>query len=207
MKSQLTKAITTLAFTAMVLSYASMERLEAGLIENFDPINSSNWTLVGASVDGSPTSEYFSGDALRFSGAADRSATTVGLDLTGGGSISFRLKIGGPNDTAEFEDADEVNEEDVLLRYSVDSGSTWNNLKLFDTEDLLYRDNWGSFSMPLPALGSNTIFQWIQLRFSGSSYDHWAIDDVAIIAVPEQSTLLLGALASLGLLTSRRRRK
>ncbi len=179
----------------------------AGVIlsDDFDPITASNWTLSGAGVDGSPAGEYYDGNALRFFGSGTRSATTIALDLSSGGDISFRLKIGGPRDTSEFEDAD--NGEDVVLEYSVNNGSLWSNLFTFDTENTTYRDTWGLFSTSLGSLGANTLFRWRQVNHSGSSWDHWAIDDVSIasasivsdaVPAPTALSLLAGGLIGLG---------
>ncbi|BCG66098.1 MAG: hypothetical protein methR_PLP0020 (plasmid) [Methyloprofundus sp.] len=179
------------------------------LDENFDPINASDWTISNGGVRGAGNSEFFDGNALHFNGSGSRNANTIGFDLSSGGDVSFRLKIGGPNDTRFFEDAD--NREDILFNYSIDNGSSWVNLFTFDTENPLYRDTWGlaNFVLTSAASTANTMFQWEQARHSGRRYDHWAIDDVVInnnilsggntSAVPEPSVIAFLGLSLLGL--------
>ena len=178
------------------------------LDENFDPINASDWTISNGGVRGASSSEFFDGNALHFNGSGRRGAYTTGLDLSSGGDISFRLKIGGPDDTRLFENAD--NREDILFNYSIDSGSSWVNLFTFDTENTLYRDTWGlaNFVLTSAASTANTMFQWTQARHSGRRYDHWAIDNVVInnnvpsggnnSAVPEPSVIAFLGLSLLG---------
>lgn len=183
----------------------------AGLIleEDFDPITSSNWTLSNASVIGSPASELFDGNALHFSGSGIRSASTNSFDLSTGGLLSFMLKIGGTNDTSTFEDAD--NGEDVLVQYSANNGS-WVNLQIIDTEDELFKDNWGMVNLSISGLAmtDNTKFQWVQATHSGSNWDNWAIDNVALsnnVDVPEPSTLAIFALGMMGLISRQVKKK
>jgi hypothetical protein len=205
-----------IALTSLVLSATSLVNVaNAGLLldEDFDPITSSDWTISNGSVLGSPSGEFFDGNALHFTGTGTRSAETNEYDVSGGGVLSFMLKIGGPLDTSTFEDADSG--EDVAIQYSVANGS-WNNLLVIDTEDALYRDTWGLVSLNLSgsALSTNTKFQWVQLAHSNSIYDNWAIDNVQLVdnngpqstSVPEPTSLAILALGLLGL-TSRKLKK
>jgi len=184
------------------------------LNESFDPMSAANWSVSNGVVLGTGSSEFFDGNALYFNGNGNRNrnAYTSGFDLSSGGDISFRLKVGGPNDTRLFEDAD--NGEDILFNYSTDNGASWLNLFTFDTENTLYRDTWGlaTFVLTGSALTSNTMFQWEQARHSGSGWDHWAIDNVVIqnkvsSNVPEPSPLTLLVLSLLGLLAIKYQKK
>lgn len=198
---KLIKVIATLSIL-LVSSYAN-----AGLImdENFDPITSSNWSILGGTTLGAPSAEFYDQNALIFNGSGTRSATTIAFDMTSGGMLSFLLKIGGPNDTSTFEDAD--GGEDVLIEFSLD-GSSWSQLQLIDTEDSNYRDTWGLVSLDFTGLvlGATTQFRWTQVTHSGTTYDNWAIDNVKLsnnVAVPEPSTL---AIFSLGIFALAARR-
>jgi len=183
------------------------------LTETFDPIDTTAWTISGGTLQGSSGHpEYLDGYALRFFGRSERSANTTGYDVSSGGLVSFNLKIGGPNDTSSFEDADAG--EDVFFNYSINDGTTWNLLHVFDTEDLAFRDTWGLANINITgaAATANTLFQWIQNSHSGSSFDHWAIDNVTISndsvsAVPLPAAALLFGPALLGLMGFRRKAK
>lgn len=160
--------------------------------EKFDPISSSNWTISGGAVQGNGNSEFIDGNALRFSGNGVRSANTIGFDLSSGGNISFDLKIGGNADTSLFENADSG--EDIFLNYSNDGGINWESIFVFDTENTDYSGVWGlaSFTLDSADMSTNTMFQWRQPSHSGSSYDHWAIDNIKISNnVPEPSNIVL----------------
>ena len=159
--------------------------------DDFDPaLDGALWaSIVGGQAEGAGNSEFFDGNALRFDGPyspnrfdSGRSASTNGLDVASGGSVEFRLKIGGPADTDLFENADSG--EDVVLEWSA-NGTTWNLLTTFDTENTQFRDTWGMASVTIPAAAqtSSTQFRWRQLRFSGSQFDHWAIDNVEITTI------------------------
>lgn len=191
----------------IVSSFFFANIASAGLIlsEDFDPITSSNWTLSNATTLGTPAAEFLDGNALHFDGSGIRSASTNAFDMTTGGLLSFMLKIGGRSDTSTFEDADAG--EDVLLQYST-NGSSWVNLQVIDTEDVLYKDTWGLVNISIDGLAmtDNTKFQWTQARHSGNGWDNWAIDNVTLsnnVEVPEPSTLAIFALGLAGLASRR----
>jgi len=177
----------------------------AGLIldENFDPITPTDWTILGGFVLGTPSSEFFDGNALYFNGASTRSATTNSYDLTSGGIFSFMLKIGAGSGL--FENAD--GGEDIALQYTT-NGVSFSNLLVLDTEDVLYRGTWGNVSFAIDAssavASTTTAFRIAQLQHSGSSFDRWAIDDVQLSTnVPEPSTLVIFSLGIIGLASRR----
>lgn len=194
---------------SVVLSVSSFANAGLILNEDFDPITAANWTILGGTTLGNPSSEFFSQNALHFNGTGTRSAATVGFDLSTGGMLSFVLKIGGPNDTATFENADSG--EDVVLQYSNNNGA-WTDIITFDTEDLNYRDTWGAVNIDLASLilGSNTQFQWSQVQHSGTSFDNWAIDNVRLtnnVEVPEPTSVAILGLGLLGLASRRLKKK
>ncbi len=196
------------AVTSLILS--SSFAANAGLIldADFDPTAPADWVISNGSVLGNPSSEFISQNALHFDGTGARSAITGSFDMTTGGLLSFLLKIGGPNDTSTFENADSG--EDVLIQYSANNG-VWVDLLLIDTEDLNYRDVWGLVSLDITGLAmtSNTRFQWSQVTHSGTAFDNWAIDNVKLTnnaSVPEPSTLAIFALGLMGLVSRRFKR-
>lgn len=198
------------AFIGLILSTSLLvNTASAGLIldEDFDPITSTDWTLSNASVLGNPASEFFSLNALHFSGSGIRSASTNAFDMTTGGLLSFMLKIGGSMDTSTFEDADSG--EDVLIQYATNGGA-WVDLQVIDTEDSNYKDTWGMVNISITgdAMSNDTKFQFVQARHSGSNWDNWAIDNVSLsnnasADIPEPSTFAIFALGMMGLVSRR----
>ena len=227
--SMLLLAVVTSPLSAAVIYEDETEGIEdeAGSLalislpvsDDFDPgLNASVWnSLIGTHIQSNAstgTTEFYNGNAMRFAADGTRSATTNPIDLSSApdAMISFRFKIGGPLDTALFENADAG--EDVMLDYSTNAGSTWLSLVTIDTEDLQFRDTWGLFSsgvaaMSPAAISSATMFRFYQPNHSNAEFDNWAIDDFMIegsgipggggCTVPEPSTYLMGALALLGL--------
>lgn len=119
------------------------------------------------------------GNALYFNGAGSRWATTIPLNTSSGGVVSFRLKIG--TGTAPCENADAG--ENVLLEYSINGGGSWTNINTYNA------DSFTNFTLiteniPAPAQTPSTMFRWIQPLNSGIGFDNWAIDDVSISNSP-----------------------
>lgn len=168
-----------MALAIMLLSNGAIAANNVSLFDDFDPIDSALWTLQGATVIGSGNGEFLDGDALYFSAAGVRSATTIPVQASNGRAIQFDFKIGAGSG-AFFENADPG--EDVVLEYSVDSGLSWVTISIYDTEDPLYAGNWGDAIAFIPpaAVGNQTQFRWRQIFHSGTSFDHWAIDNVRI---------------------------
>ena len=147
--------------------------------DNFDPaIDPNVWTgIVGGFA--STICLSVSGDALYFDGNVTRTAETVDLNVSGGGTVDFWLHIADAT-VGSCENADPG--EEVVLEYSIDAGATWVNINTYLTT-----------AYPVFALVSETIpagaqtgatrFRWNQPAFSGSCCDHWAIDDMAINTV------------------------
>ena len=145
-----------------------------GIDDDFESgIDPTIWTVIGGFPSNS-CGTASGANALYFNGGFTRSATTVALNTNRGGNVDFELKIatGG----GACEDADPG--EEVVLEYSND-GVIWFIMNTYFTN--LY-PNFTSISEPIPAAArtSATQFRFRQLRFSGSSFDHWAIDDVKI---------------------------
>lgn len=186
---------------------------QAGVIftDNFDPINSSQWTLtsdVGARGAGQQGFDF--GNALHFRGNGTRSATTVQMDVSNGAVVQFDFRGGNEDIDGSFFWEDVDFGEDAVLEYSTDGV----NFTPLDTLDLVqFRDDsptteWLSYSTGLPAdaRSSTTSFRWRQLNHSGTPWDKWAIDNVTITATPEPGTWgLVAVVGMLGMLVYRRR--
>lgn len=159
-----------------------------GLTDDFNDgtIDTSKWTVVGGAENGdcgAVSSPY----ALKFDGST-RSATTVSLDTSSGGTIDFSIFLGTGSSPCENVDA----ADDVVLEYSTDGGSSWTTIATYDESTYT---SWTSVSENIPtgAQTSSTIFRWSQPQFSGSTYDHWAIDDVDISASGGSDTFVVRA--------------
>lgn len=162
---------------------------------NFDDFNSGSlasfWTSAGnysvevvagqgiLSFDGNPSQNL---NSVTVGSGESRQITTTALDLTGNGTIEFDLLIGDGGTTAwgEFENAD--GGEDVVLAYSIDGGTSFVTIQIFDTEASATLGQFGSFNIIPPAAAQTaaTILRWSQLSNSGSGFDHWALDNVKI---------------------------
>jgi hypothetical protein len=192
----------------LVLSVSSVANAGILLSEDFDPIDSTNWSIINGEVLGTPSNEFYDGNALYFEGSGIRAASTNSYDLSTGGILSFVLKIGGSDDTSTFEDAEAG--EDVAIQYSLSNGD-WTDLLVIDTEDTGYSGVWGEVSINLTGLTSDTSFRWVQISHSGSVFDNWAIDNVQLInnigpssiTVPEPTTIAILGLALIGLASRR----
>ena len=173
-----------------------------GFYDDFEPdIHLTNWSSFGGTVLANKFGGSVSGiNSLWFGGDGSRFAVTRPVNTSFGGTISFSIRL---SDGASYpwENVD-VPEEGVLFQYSINGGTNWMNIATYDTGAY---HNWTAQQTTIPAgaLGTNTIFRWIQLNNSGSFYDHWALDDVlfsasssahapVIIASPADQTVSLG---------------
>jgi len=165
------------------------------LADDFDPgidagtfFSTGNATALGNGING-----FLSGNALHFDGAGTRFATTTGVDITAGGVISFDFRGGneGVDGTTYWEDS-EGNVEWVDLAYSVDGGGVFVNFLELSTEADRGENPtiWNSYQVTVPtiALSSNTMFRFQQRSHNGDTWDHWAIDNLSIVLVPEPTT-------------------
>ncbi|MFA6546102.1 MAG: fibronectin type III domain-containing protein, partial [Limisphaerales bacterium] len=152
------------------------------IADNFDSgLSGSTWTGVSGGVATNGGAGFRTGNSLYFSASGERSATTLPLDVSTGGSIEFLLRTGNEAvDGNAFWNNSETGEA-VVLEYSRDNGTNWTTIQVLNT---VYPSlsNWTSFSVTIPgaALGPDTQFRWRQLASSGTSMDCWALDDVVI---------------------------
>lgn len=112
-----------------------------------------------------------------------RDMTTVGFDLTLGGTICFEMRYSIQADPSPCEGPDEPG-EGVYLQYSIDNGTTWVTIDYWDpnggNDPSLTAWNQYCVSIPSAAMTTNTMIRWHQEDVSGAVYDHWGIDNVQI---------------------------
>ena len=142
--------------------------------DDFDPaIDFTFWQTIDLGV---ANTNFAGGDgnSLFFSGSGTRQAITQPLDVSAGGTVSFDLVFGTSSNGGENADAG----EDVVLEYSLD-GTNFTTLATYDTEAFT---SFTTITADISgeAQSESTQFRWRQVRSSGSSFDNWAIDNVAI---------------------------
>ncbi|MFT6245673.1 MAG: gliding motility-associated-like protein [Crocinitomicaceae bacterium] len=151
--------------------------------EDFDGGTNPNlWTSI---TGGTPSAVCGSnsGQGLYFSGALNRFAETVDLDVSQGGNVDFYLKVA--NGIAPCDDADFG--EDILFEYSTNAGLTWVTVAtLFEFSYPTF--TYVTLSIPAGAQTASTRFRWIQPNFSAPNQDVWIIDN-ALISVINSANL------------------
>ena len=154
------------------------------LFDDFEPgIDLSQWTAFSGTVLATNYGGSLSGvNSLWFGGDGSRYAVSRALNTAGGGAVDFYLRI-ADGSSYPWEMAD-LPGEGIVLEYSTNGGSAWVEMGRYDTAAYF---NWThlSVSVPVAAQTASTQFRWRQLSNSGASYDHWALDDVAVITIPQ----------------------
>ena len=160
--------------------------------DNFDQgINLSQWSSFGGVVGSTVIATNYGGcvsppNSLWFDAAGSRFATTRPIDTTSGGTISFDLRLANGS-SSPWENVD-IPSEGVVLEYSTDGGTNFTVAGTYDTATYY---NWTAITLPIPDAAQSlaTQFRWRQLSNSGTGYDHWALDDVAVDARPAPAIL------------------
>src|SRR5439155_3366501 len=125
-------------------------------------------------------------NSLWFGDAATRSATTIPVNTSAGGMLSFYLRLG--NSSFPWETVD-IPGEGIVLEYSTNSGTSWTLMGTYDTSTF-YSWTQVTTNIPIAALSAATQFRWRQLSHSGTCCDHWALDDISIDAGPTPLSIL-----------------
>src|SRR5262249_47554668 len=96
------------------------------LEDDFDPaINSFIWSSISGAAATNGGQGFRGSQALWFGGRGLRSATTIAVDVSGGGYLEFRIRAGNEAiDGTNFWNNSESDEE-VTLEYSTDGGNQW----------------------------------------------------------------------------------
>lgn len=147
--------------------------------DNFDPsVSWGDWANIANGSSGTTCGSVI-GAALYFTGSGERSATTVPVDVSDGGTIHFSIKIAdgvAPCDNAEPGD-------NVELRYSLDGIS----FPPANTLMVLYENAYPEFTevtveIPVAAQTAATYFKWMQVGAWAGNQDNWSLDEVYVAA-------------------------
>ncbi|MFH0909528.1 MAG: Calx-beta domain-containing protein, partial [bacterium] len=157
-----------------------------GFLDDFDlNIDLPQWSAFGGTVGTTVIATNHGGfvsspNSLWFSDAGSRFAATRSLDTSDGGPMSFWLRFGygsSPWETADLPG------EGVVVESSTNGGTSWLEIGRYDTTNF-YSWTYVSMAIPVAAQGPVVRFRWRQLSHSGTSFDHWALDNVMISTVP-----------------------
>jgi hypothetical protein len=145
--------------------------------EVLDDFNGTGFSSLWQDIGGAWLSTdcgVFSGKALYFGGDGSRHAVTIPLDVSGGGELEFRIKIG--NGLPPCEDADVG--DHIVLEYSLD-GIVWKYIRLYDQDafPVLVKQ---TQEIPWEARSAATQFRWRQNDHNGTGFDQWALENMVI---------------------------
>jgi len=148
----------------------------SAIFDDFDPTtDASQWSSINAIANTNfvASAPAATGNSAFFTDSLTRQAATVPVNVSGGGTIRFSLIFGS---SGFPEDADPG--EEVTLEYSINGGASYANIATYSTDTIA----WTTFTLPIPAGAQSpgTLFRWRQISHSGSSFDHWALDNVLI---------------------------
>lgn len=219
------------AMISLAVLSAGQVQAASVLLDNFESyawgtqtLNPSIWSAANlgwvwdGSIQGGSTpytrdninySSFFpTGQALFFQSGSSgtgspRYASTVAVDMSLGGTISFNLSLGAVGSGSYYDGPFESQDsnENVRLQYSTNNGASWNLLNQFAINEAGYTmtNRWSLYEYVLDAnhasATTNTMFRLHQAQHSGSYYDTWAIDNFKVVPVPEPiSVVMLGCL-------------
>lgn len=161
-----------------------------------DPV----WQADGSSAEGWISSNtYLSnncgtsvGDSAYYGGSdGTRYWETPEIDITRGDEHEIAYDMGiGYYDSSSSSDCEQVDSgEGIDFEYSLDGGSSWNQVTYHgpgdhrsDDGDPLSTDDSGyNITHNFGAVNSDSIkFRWEQRDHSGSTWDHWAVDNIRL---------------------------
>lgn len=158
-------------------------------IEDFNDGNPTGWAFTQTVTIGTNTCGVPSPDGTPFmwmgnASVNPRDMTTVGFDLSSGGTICFEMRyaIQGAGSPCEGPD---LPGEGVHLQYSTNNGGSWTDIQYWAPLNGGYSSSltvWNQYCLNIPAAAqtTNTQIRWHQDAVSGEDYDHWGIDNVEI---------------------------
>lgn len=152
--------------------------------DNFDPsVSWGDWQVIN-NGDASTVCGSVEDNALYFTGTGTRNAVTPMLNIAGGGTIYFSLKIAtgtAPCDNAEPGD-------NVQLSYRTASGS-WTVIATYLESQYPTFTN-VAVNIPAGAISNATQFRWQQVGSWAGNQDNWCLDNV-YISVNNTNSLLV----------------
>jgi hypothetical protein len=156
--------------------------------DDFDPdLDPLMWAQIAGGVATNGIQGFRSNQALYFAGTGSRSAATIPLDVSQGGTINFFIRAG--NETVDGNALWNNSEigESIVLEFSKDSADWF----AFQTNNTIYPSlsTWTAVQVNIPpaAFSPTTQFRWRQLANSGPQLDCWALDEARIWAVAPTS--------------------
>lgn len=156
--------------------------------DDFDPEKTADgWPEIAGGVVTNGGRGFDSSNALFFSLAGIRSATTAPLIIGNESSVTFKLRAGNEALDGELWNNSEAGES-ILLEYSRNRGATWTTIQTIQTT-YPQLSKWTTLTIAVPfgAIGLETQFRWRQATHSGIGMDTWAIDDVSIVGPAPQA--------------------
>ena len=163
----------------------TMVALATNLFDDFDPATDpAQWSAFGGTVQATNHGGFVSpSNSLWFGGSGLRFAATRSINTTNAYGIHFSLRVA--DGLSSLWDRPELPGDGVVLEYSTNTGASWLEFGRYNTPAFT---NWTALSVEIPSRARIPAvrFRWRQLANSGSTADHWALDDVALttIAVP-----------------------
>lgn len=158
-------------------------------LEDFNDGNPTGWAFTQTVTIGTNTCGVASPDGTPFmwmgnASVNPRDMTTVGFDLSNGGTICFEMRYAIQAQGSPCEGPDEPN-EGVHLQYSTNNGASWTDIDYWEPLNGGYSSSltvWNQYCLNIPpgAQTTNTQVRWHQDAVSGEDYDHWGIDNVEI---------------------------
>ncbi|KAG7169873.1 Reelin-like, partial [Homarus americanus] len=159
--------------------------------DNFNEGNvSSMWGRIEGGAVSLGCGPHHTGNALLFSAAGPRFATTKPLDTRYIKYLVFNLQIGSSEGAGGRCQLGQVPQDNVLLQYSTDNAQTWSALQQFEPTQTTNRKE--AFFIPLPtkARTRQTRFRWWQgyndmLLGDDPSQEEraeWHLDNVMVLA-------------------------
>jgi uncharacterized repeat protein (TIGR01451 family) len=172
----------------------SLNVIGRSMSDDFEPnIDLSQWSAFGGTVGSTILATNYGGsisapNSLWFGDAGSRFATTIPINTSGGGTFGFSIRLAN-GASAPWEEADALPDEGVTMESSTNGGVAWQVIGNYDTTAYY---NWTTVTsaIPISARSPATLFRWRQKSHSGFGFDHWALDNVSIDAVPAQSLAL-----------------
>lgn len=155
------------------------------IAEDFDPGIGAGWSVSGGIVTNGP--HFLDGNAIWMNGDQSRIIRTPWIQTDGLVSLSFYYRVGDEANDGDtyWEDSDPTEGISVIYRQQLGIPVILHNLAPTSTSGSA-RD-WTRVSSRVRVTDSfnGGFFEIQQGRFSGTGFDHWAIDNVRVSTIEE----------------------